>query len=99
MASQDKSDKIQKGLAIKERLPNTWTAFFSRFGRLLPVQIEVIPKLLDNKKNLVLCSPSASGKTEAVVAPLAELLLSSSEPVKGLRIVYVTPTRPLANDL
>ena len=46
---------------------------------------------------MVISSPAATGKTEAVMAPLAELLLR--EGWQGLSILYVSPTRALVNDL
>lgn len=81
---------------IKRSLARTWLPFFSRFGRLTEVQIQTIPRIL-NDENVVVISPSASGKTEAVVAPVVERLL----PVKPGRfeVLYVSPTRALVNDL
>ena len=81
--------------AIQRRLKRAWGPFFTRFGRLTPVQIETIPKLLDGA-NVVVASPTASGKTEAVVAPVAERFIS--EGAEGLAILYIVPTRALAND-
>ena len=83
-------------LAIRRTLKRTWPPFFARFGRLLPVQRVSIPRILSGA-NLVIASPTASGKTEAVVAPLAERLLD--EPSTGLRLIYISPTRALVNDL
>lgn len=71
-------------------LKKTWRVFFSRFGRLLPVQEAVIPAVLAGR-NVIVCSPTATGKTEAVVAPVCELLTGQA--------VYVAPTRALVNDL
>ncbi|GIX45972.1 MAG: hypothetical protein KatS3mg131_0183 [Candidatus Tectimicrobiota bacterium] len=82
--------------ALKRLLRRTWGPFFSRFGRLLPVQRAAIPRVLAGD-NLVVASPTASGKTEAVVAPLAEMLLAA--PQDGLGVLYVSPTRALVNDL
>ena len=70
--------------------------FFSRFGRLNPVQIEAIPKILSGA-NVVIAAGTASGKTEAVVAPVVELLLAGRW--EGIAVVYVVPTKALANDL
>lgn len=47
--------------------------------------------------NLVLISPAASGKTEAVVAPAVERLLPGRR--DRFSILYVSPTRALVNDL
>jgi ATP-dependent Lhr-like helicase len=78
------------------RLRATWPIFFSRFGRLLPVQEATIPHILDGR-NVLVCSPTATGKTEAVVAPICERLLS--EPADTVQCLYIAPTRALVNDL
>jgi len=90
---------------IRAALKRTWTPFFSRFGRLTEVQVRTIPMILEGR-NVVVISPAASGKTEAVVAPAVERLLASLSD-RGLRgqrrgrfsILYVSPTRALVNDL
>lgn len=63
----------------------------------MPVQIQSIPKVLDGK-NLIISSPTASGKTEAVVAPVAERLLEDGL-IEGLLVLYVSPTKALVRDL
>ena len=59
---------------IKNRLTRTWIPFFSRFGNFLPIQELTIPHILSHE-NVVVISPAASGKTEAVIAPLIENLI------------------------
>lgn len=86
----------EETLMIKRHLRRTWPPFFSRFGRLLPVQRISIPRILSGA-NLVIASPTASGKTEAVVAPLAERLIAVGS--TGLKLIYISPTRALVNDL
>ncbi|HID95811.1 MAG TPA: DEAD/DEAH box helicase [Candidatus Latescibacteria bacterium] len=81
---------------IKGKLLRTWFPFFSRFGKLREVQRQCIPLVL-NRANLVVCSPTATGKTEAILAPLIERLLT--EDWSGLGILWVSPTRALVNDL
>ena len=85
---------------IKEQLPHTWDALFARFGRFTEIQTLAIPPLLDGK-NCVLVSATASGKTEAVLAPLIELhkLQQTAKAGKKLSILYLVPTRALARDL
>ncbi|MEM4235051.1 MAG: DEAD/DEAH box helicase, partial [Candidatus Methanomethylicaceae archaeon] len=80
---------------IRQHLRRAWFPFFSRFGQLTPVQIEVIPKILNNS-NVVVAAPTASGKTEAVVAPVAERFVV--EKWQNLAILYVVPTKALAED-
>ncbi len=81
--------------AIRKHLRHTWRPFFGRFGNLTPVQVSAIPAVLSGS-NVVIMSPTASGKTEAVVAPVAERHVQ--EDWEGLAVVYVVPTRALAND-
>jgi ATP-dependent helicase Lhr and Lhr-like helicase len=81
---------------IKQSLRRTWVPFFSRFGRLTPVQCSTIPKILEGE-NVVVISPAATGKTEAVVAPVIENLLPDKKDL--FSILYISPTRALVNDL
>ena len=83
--------------ALKKRLPRTWGAFFGRHGNFTPVQSAAIPLLLDGE-NVVLGAATASGKTEAALAPLIEQHLPPLRP-PGLTILYLLPTRALINDL
>src|SRR5947207_921218 len=79
---------------IRQRLPNTWNAFFARFGKLRPIQLAAIPEILKGG-NVLITAPTAGGKTEAVAAPLCEQL--KADRWTGLSIVLVTPTRALVN--
>ncbi len=87
---------------IKRRLLHTWSPFFARHGSLTPVQQQAIPLILAGHNTLVI-APTASGKTEAVIAPLLERhvlgveALQSREP--AVRILYICPTRALVRDL
>ena len=71
------NQQVEKAFEIKKQLKKTWPSFFGRFGRLLPVQIETIPLILAGQ-NTIISSPTASGKTEAVIAPIAEILAKAS---------------------
>jgi len=81
---------------LKRELKRTWMTFFGGFGILLPVQIETIPVVIAGK-NAVVTSPAASGKTEAVIAPLAERFFNDGW--ANLAILYISPTRALVNDV
>lgn len=76
-------------------MPRAWPAFFSVFGRLTAVQRAAIPKIMAGH-DILLCSATASGKTEAVCAPLVERNIDRHA---NWKILYVTPTRALVNDL
>lgn len=83
-------------LAIRRLLKRTWKHFFRPFGRLLPVQVKAIPLILSGD-NVIIQSPSASGKTEAVIAPIIESLLQRK--FNSPALIYICPTRALVYDL
>lgn len=82
---------------IKELLPRTWLPFFGQHGRFTPIQEKVIPRIRA-QANVLVISPAATGKTEAVIAPILENLLASKN-LSGLKVLYLSPTRALVNDL
>lgn len=79
-------------------MPRTWGAFFRRHGNFTPTQLAAIPSILAGE-NVILCAPTASGKTEAALAPLIELYLPAERPSSDLAILYILPTRALISDL
>ena len=88
---------------VKDKLPHTWDALFARHGRFTEIQTLAIEPLLEGK-NCVLVSATASGKTEAALAPLIELHKleqgrQGAKAAKKLSILYLVPTRALARDL
>ncbi len=92
------NDKHAQQRQLKDRLPHTWDALFARFGRFTEIQVQAIPPLLEGH-NCVLVSATASGKTEAALAPLLETLKQNPKPSRQLSILYILPTRALARDL
>ncbi len=80
----------------KRLLPRSWDLFFRRFGKLTPIQEKAIPVILQGK-NACVISATASGKTEAVLAPIIEKILRKRG--RGIQILYITPTRALVNDI
>jgi len=88
-------EALLRDRAIATSLCRTWHAFFQRWGRLTDVQRLAVPPILSGRDVLV-CSATASGKTESVCAPLAERLLGEST---AWTMLYVSPTRALVNDL
>ncbi|KAA3663906.1 MAG: hypothetical protein DWQ04_08425, partial [Chloroflexi bacterium] len=82
---------------VKDRIPHTWPLFFTRHGQFTAVQLQTIPHILDGKDTLVIAA-TATGKTEAVVAPLLERYWETLHQ-PGLSILYICPTRALVSDL
>jgi len=90
-----------EGMDIKSALRRTWVPFFAHFGKFTAIQELAIPVILE-KNNVVVISPAATGKTEAVIAPIIENLFGKGS-LEGtsckLRVLYISPTRALVNDL
>jgi Lhr-like helicase len=77
-----------------ELLPNTYRAFFSGFF-LTTAQKQLIQPILKGE-DVVLQASTGTGKTEAVLAPATEKLMTH----RGhFTIVYIVPTRALALDI
>ncbi len=87
-----------------ELLPHTFDAFLSRFGRLTEIQELALEPLLKGK-NCVLAAATASGKTEAALAPILERFqqqrfkTNSPKQTSTVKFLYLVPTRALARDI
>jgi len=77
---------------------NIGRAFYGSFRELRDVQREATTPILDGLDVIVL-SATGSGKTEAVLAPLVDRYISLMRSARGCTVLYVSPTRALANDL
>lgn len=81
--------------SLRQMMPDAWPIFFS--GRKPhPIQTQAMPHLIRGVSTL-LSGPTASGKTEAAVAPLFQRHISFKR--KDLSILYIAPTKALVNDL
>ncbi|CAD7780883.1 MAG: ATP-dependent RNA helicase DeaD [Candidatus Methanoperedenaceae archaeon GB50] len=89
-------NKLTPTVSLKTSLKNTWSVFFGGFRRLTPIQEATIPHILKGE-NVIVCSPTATGKTEAVIAPLIERLIPQK--TNALILLYIAPTRALLNNL
>ncbi len=81
--------------ALKAAIPRAWHAVLARFNAPTQVQLQGIPAIIAGGP-VLLIAPTASGKTEAYTAPIAEKILA--EP-GNLPAWVVCPTRALVNDL
>ncbi len=79
-------------------IPRTWHAFFGRFGGLTEAQACAIEPVSQGT-SLVLCAPTASGKTEALLGPLLDRLSALDKNKAGPRVLLICPTRALCNDM
>jgi ATP-dependent Lhr-like helicase len=76
-------------------MPDAWRVFF-RFRTPRPVQASAMPHILRGASTLI-SSPTASGKTEAVFAPLYQRHVSFRR--TKLSVIYIAPTKALVNDM
>jgi ATP-dependent helicase Lhr and Lhr-like helicase len=82
---------------VKSLIPHTWPLFFARHGRFTPIQQQAIPTIGAGQDALLIAA-TASGKTEAALAPLLERHWAGLRR-PGLRLLYLCPTRALVRDL
>ncbi|MBQ7380638.1 MAG: DEAD/DEAH box helicase, partial [Clostridia bacterium] len=68
---------------------NEWT-------ELRDVQMAAAESLFCTENNLLLCSSTASGKTEAVFFPILTLL--EEAPPQSMSVLYISPIKALIND-
>jgi len=85
----------------RKLLLHVWHAFFGRFGRLTSTQLIAIKPIVEGQ-SVVLCAATASGKTEALLAPMIERTMQRALGNTGaqnlLRVLIICPTRALCND-
>lgn len=85
--------------AMREGLPRMWGPLLARHGTPTAIQLAAFGPLLAGR-DVLLCAPTASGKTEGYLAPLAERHVPPGlADTAAARLLLISPTRALANDL
>ena len=67
------------------------------FSKPTEPQEKTIPRILEGK-NVLLISPTATGKTEAAFLPVLSMLLQEPR-TPGIKVLYITPLRSLNRDI
>ncbi len=68
------------------------------FSKSTEPQEKTIPMILEGK-NVLLISPTATGKTEAAFLPVLSMLLQGQQGTPGIKVLYITPLRALNRDM
>jgi len=93
MGSQTSSSESSSFLLLDERIQRwIWQAGWTE---LKDAQERAIPIILEGKRDLIISSATASGKTEAAFLPILTRLLSETDPASAL---YISPLKALIND-
>jgi len=80
---------------LMKSMPDAWPLFFYKRGPR-PIQLSAIPQILRGE-SIFLTAPTASGKTEAAIAPLYQRHISFKR--DNLSVLYIAPTKALVNDI
>jgi ATP-dependent helicase Lhr and Lhr-like helicase len=85
---------------VFEQLPRPLAEAVKEKGFEQPTeaQARAIPPILEGK-NVLLISPTASGKTESAILPVFTRFLNDPDRGPGIKIIYITPLRALNRDL
>ena len=67
-----------------------------KWERLREVQIRAIDAILDGPNHVLICSATASGKTEAALLPI--ITLFDYDPPSTIGVLYIGPLKALIND-
>ncbi|MEB3797197.1 MAG: DEAD/DEAH box helicase, partial [Caldisphaeraceae archaeon] len=62
------------------------------------IQSLAVPAILEGK-NVLLTAPTASGKTEAAILPIIDIIIRKYWDVEGVKLIYINPLKALTRDL
>ncbi|PWU96919.1 putative ATP-dependent DEAD/H RNA helicase [Trypanosoma cruzi] len=89
------SELVRPPLSVDERLVSN---LFERNHRIpTPIQMQAIPCLI-NKRDVLACAPTGSGKTLSFLIPMFHILKSPNTEA-GVRGLIITPTMELAEQI
>ncbi|XP_019733399.1 probable ATP-dependent DNA helicase HFM1 [Hippocampus comes] len=78
-------------------IPAKFRQVFSEFPFFNYVQSKALDDILYTDKNFVACAPTGSGKTVLFELAIIHLLMETSEPWRGVKIVYMAPIKALCS--
>ncbi|MGE6960530.1 DEAD/DEAH box helicase [Bacillus thuringiensis] len=67
-----------------------------KWEKFTPVQNKTIPAIMESKKDVIVSSGTASGKTEAAFLPILSLIEKEAE--TQLKVLYISPLKALINN-
>lgn len=67
-----------------------------KWSSFTPIQDMAIPVIINTKKDVILSSGTASGKTEAAFMPILSLIEKEAE--DKLKVIYISPLKALINN-
>ncbi|MGF6950183.1 ATP-dependent Lhr-like helicase [Neobacillus sp. B4I6] len=67
-----------------------------KWDRFTPIQEKTIPIIIHTKKDVIISSGTASGKTEAAMLPVLSLI--EKEARNALKVIYISPLKALINN-
>ena len=79
-----------------------WIWRQEQWTTLRPIQEDAIPIIIGGDSDVILSSPTASGKTEAAFLPILSRIAADREAAQaqntGFDVVYISPLKALIND-